>query len=595
MDERGQLARDGDGASVFVSYSRADKSRAQQIIDLLEGAGFQVWWDEALEAGTTYVETTEQALESAEAVVVLWTKTSTGSNWVRDEAMSGRERGCLVPVSLDGSTAPLGFRQFQALDFSGWGGRATDPEARKLVAAVAGMHGREMPARLPGTAPPKLSRRVVLAGGAVAIAVGLAGVAVLKPELFGSETETNSIAVLPFRNLSGDPEQDYFSAGLAEELRITLSLNRRLLVAAETSSRIFEEATDNVAEAAQRLGVAYVLEGSVRRSAELLRITARLVDVASGFEVWSQLFERDTEDALDLHSDLATSVVDELFAANEDGVIITQRPGGTQNSEALDHYLHGLALLRSAASEETDREALAELERAIAIDPEYAVGHATYGWGMAVVAAAHSSGEDLADAMRRAEALAKRAIKLEPNAAEGHAALGIIRQYNLDLRGAREPYQTSFELGFGNAQIIAAFAQFSAYAGEFDTASDAIARALRIDPLNAQVFRTAALIEFLAGNFEGAQDHAQTALSLNPDASSLQWILGDIALLSGDFAAARELFRERISHPGAVARPCHRRRTAFRPSGWRCKNCRTGGGIWRQQPVSAGASVCDVG
>ena len=542
MDGKGQIAPDGDRASVFVSYSRTDKSQARQIIDLLESAGFQVWWDDALEPGATYVETTEQALESAEAVVVLWTKTSTGSNWVRDEAMSGRERNCLVPVSMDGSVAPLGFRQFQALDFSGWGGRATDPEARKLVASVAAMHGREVTAPIAAPAKPKISRRGVLAGGVVVIAAGLAGVVALNPQFFGSEVETNSIAVLPFRNLGGDPEQEYFSAGLAEELRITLSLNRRLLVAAETSSRIFEEATDNVGEVAERLGVAYVLEGSVRRSAETLRITARLVDVASGFEVWSKLFERGTQDTLDLSSELATSVVDELFATRDDGVVITQRPGGTQDSEALDHYLHGLALFRSAASEETDREALAEFERAIAIDPGYAVGHATYGWGLAIVAAAHSSGDELAAAMQQAEGLARRAIELEPDAPEGHAALGIIRQYDLDLRGAREPYQTSFELGFGNAQIIAAFAQFSAYVGEFDAASDAIARALRIDPLNAQVFRTAALIEYLGGNYDGARDHTQTALSLNPEAGGLQWILGDIALLSGDFEAAREFY-----------------------------------------------------
>ncbi len=539
MDEMERLSQGGNEASVFVSYSRADKDHARRIIDLLEGAGFRVWWDDALEAGTTYVETTEQALENAEAVVVLWTKTSTGSNWVRDEAMSGRERGCLIPVSMDGSIAPLGFRQFQALDFAGWGGRASEPAAQKLVAAVAGMHGREMPAPLPQTSGPRVSRRGLLAGGAVAVTAGLAGFAMLNPQFFASGPAGNSIAVLPFRNLSGDPEQDYFSAGLAEELRITLSLNRQLLVAAETSSRIFEEATQNVAEVAERLGVAYVLEGSVRRSAEILRITARLVDVASGFEVWSQLFERASEDALDLHRELATSVVDELFAAEEDGVAITERPGGTQNTKALDHYLHGLALLRSAASEETDRQALAELERAIAIDPEYAVGHATCGWGLAIVAAAYSSGEQLAQAMQRAEALAKRAIELAPNAAEGHAALGIIRQYKLDLRGAREPYQTSFELGFGNAQIIGAFAQFSAYIGEFDTAGDAIARALRIDPLNAQVFRTATLIEYLAGRFDAAQDHAQTALVLNPDVGSLQWMLGDIELLSGDYEGAR--------------------------------------------------------
>ncbi|WAT17009.1 TIR domain-containing protein [Aurantiacibacter sp. MUD11] len=542
--------REASETEVFVSYSRADQKQAMQVIKLLQDAGLNVWWDGELKPGSQYLDSTEEALESAKAVVVLWTQTSIASNWVRDEAMSGRDRNCLVPVSLDGSMAPLGFRQIQAIDFSGWKGKAQEPVAGQLLQAVADLRGRAIPPIEHAPRFPGISRRnALLAGGGALAALG--GWTLWKFDAFAPAAATNSIAVLPFRNLSGDETQDYFSAGLAEELRVTLSLNPQLLVAAETSSRIFEESNEGLEAIAERLGVAFVLEGSVRRSADLLRITARLVDVTTGFDAWSQVFERPPDNTLELHRELATSVVDALFAADDLDVAITQRPGGTDSSEALDHYLQGLSLFRLAASEETDREALREFERAIAIDPAYAVGHATYGWALMIVGATYTAGEELSDYKRRAAVAARRAIELAPNAPEGHAALGLILLNSLDLRGAREPYQTSFDLGFGNAQILGAFAQFSAYLTEFDDAKTSIARAQRLDPLNAQVYRTSAFVHYLARELDGAKSAANQALVLNEDISTVHASLGDIAFLDGDFEAAREHFR---SEPYALER-----------------------------------------
>lgn len=124
------------GASVFLSYARSDIDRARSVIALLESAGFDVWWDGRLEGGENYLATTETALESADCVVVLWSQTSVASSWVRDEAQRGRERGCLVPLSLDGTIAPLGFRQVQLLDISDWQGAPGSPEAERILVAV---------------------------------------------------------------------------------------------------------------------------------------------------------------------------------------------------------------------------------------------------------------------------------------------------------------------------------------------------------------------------------------------------------------------------------------------------------------------------
>ncbi|MCB2066404.1 MAG: TIR domain-containing protein [Erythrobacter sp.] len=546
MSEADGTTAGGQGeTTVFVSYSRADQPQAAKVIELLEAAGFAVWWDATLTPGTRYVEKTEAALESARAVVVLWTQTSIASNWVRDEAQSARDRHLLVPVSLDGSMAPLGFRQFQAIDFSRWKGDSADPVAQHLLAAVSELHGRE------GKPPPPLivrqqrglSRRaLMLGGGGVAAALALGGWAAWRWGPFAPETATNSIAVLPFRNLSGNAEEDYFSAGLAEELRVTLSLNPQLQVAGEASSRLFEESAEGLDAVADRLGVAWVLEGTVRRSAELLRITARLVDVATGFEAWSQVFERDPDETLELQGELATSVVDELFAANREGVAITRRPGGTSSSTALDHYLHGLAMFRQSTSEATDREALTQFEAAIAADPDYALGHATYGWALSIVGASYSSGAELADYQRRAQEEARRAIALAPDAPEGHAALGLLLLNSLDLRGAAEPYRTSFDLGFGNAQILAAYAQFSVYVSDFAAAQQAVARAQRLDPLNPQVFRTASVVQFFARDFAAARAAAEQALALSPQVITVHSVLGDMALVEGDLAAARAFY-----------------------------------------------------
>ncbi|MGB6229712.1 MAG: toll/interleukin-1 receptor domain-containing protein, partial [Litorimonas sp.] len=127
--------------TVFFSYSRKDRDRALPIIRAIEDAGYSVWWDGMLEGGTRYLETTEQALESAQAVVVLWSRESVGSDWVRDEATSGRERGRIVPLSLDGSMAPLGFRQVQHIDMRGW--HAKPQVFDEVERCLAKLHDRE--------------------------------------------------------------------------------------------------------------------------------------------------------------------------------------------------------------------------------------------------------------------------------------------------------------------------------------------------------------------------------------------------------------------------------------------------------------------
>ncbi|MFM2100234.1 MAG: hypothetical protein RLZZ366_1773, partial [Pseudomonadota bacterium] len=167
--------------SVFLSYTREDRDQALPVIKALEAEGFSVWWDGLLQGGSAFARTTETALETADAVVVLWSARSVQSHWVRDEATRGRDRGCMVPVSIDGTSAPLGFRQIQHINLSRWKGKPTAPEFLELTAAIratAAAPNSQLGFLGMSALPQGVSRRRVLAasGGAITLlAGGLAG------------------------------------------------------------------------------------------------------------------------------------------------------------------------------------------------------------------------------------------------------------------------------------------------------------------------------------------------------------------------------------------------------------------------------------
>jgi hypothetical protein len=185
-----QLPERGEGLTVFVSYSRTDQKAALPIVRALEQAGYSVWWDGMLEGGERYLNTTEAALENAKAVVVLWSAKSVTSHWVQDEAMRGRDRGCLVPLSIDGAMPPLGFRQFQVIDFSHRRAKARREGIDAMLRAVAALHGRPTvapdPSRRSSSAPrsvgPGRLSPIWAWALVVAVAIGAAGWWLLRPE-----------------------------------------------------------------------------------------------------------------------------------------------------------------------------------------------------------------------------------------------------------------------------------------------------------------------------------------------------------------------------------------------------------------------------
>lgn len=551
MTDDPATAESSPPATIFVSYSRDDLPRARPVIDALAAEGFNVWWDGLLAGGDAYAHTTEAALETADAVVVLWSARSVQSHWVRDEATRGRDRGRMVPVSLDGTIPPLGFRQIQYIDLSRWKGRRDAgefAELRRAIAATAGTPRSQLSFAALPAASRGLSRRRALALGGGLVAVAGGGMLAWQAGLFGTAARANSVAVLPFRNIGGNPDEAYFSDGLAEELRATLSRNQMLEVAAQTSSSSFRESNADSRTIATRLDVAYILDGSVRRAGERLRITARLIEGRTGFESWTETFDRVAADVFALQDEIATAVADAL-AVNVAAGAAKGRIGGTRNKDALDAYLKGQALYKLGRDEQSDRDALARFDAALKLDPRYGAAHAARARALTVIANNYAKGDALDALYDKAVAAAQAAVASSPDLAEAHSALGFaLFNGRLDAAAAQAPYGKSFELGFGNADILSAFANFAGRTGNFADARKAIARAQRLDPLNAVVFRNAGVIEYSARDYAACQAPLRSALTINPDLAGVHLVLGDVHLIAGRAAEARaEYLEERNS------------------------------------------------
>ncbi len=530
--------------SVFVSYSRDDRPAALPIIAALEAEGFKVWWDGLLEGGDAFAHATEAALETADAVVVLWSAISIQSHWVRDEATRGRDRGCMVPVTIDGTMPPLGFRQIQLVDLTAWKGDAAAPKfaflANAIRATAASPRNQLRFASAAVSAPVTTRRRALILAGSGAVAAA-GGLAAWTSGMFKRAATTNSVAVLPFRNL-GDASQDYFSDGLAEELRAVLSRNRQLEVMGETSSNRFRSDRPSAQAISSALNVSLILDGSVRTAGNAMRITAQLIDGPTGFTKWSQTFDRKVADILAVQSDIATTVADAMIAnISREAGFAAHRIGGTQDPKAYDAFLRGTALAALAANEASDRGSLARFDEAIALDPRFAVAHAARSGALTVIASTYARGDQVKAYLKQAIAAAKTAVSLAPDLAKGHFALGYaLFNGMLDIKAAEAPYRKCFELGYGIAEILVDFGQYAANIGNFADGRKAFARAQRLDPLNPEVFSGAGLLEFYARQPEAAKAAFRSALALNPKTGIVHRILGDIELAQGRFQEARQ-------------------------------------------------------
>jgi TolB-like protein/Tfp pilus assembly protein PilF len=553
----------GTRPTVFLSYSHADQDRARLLATALGQAGLDVWWDTLIEGGAQFAKSVETALQDSDAVIVAWSRASVMSDWVLDEAAQGRELRKLVPVSFDGTLPPISFRQYLSVDLLDWDGAPDAPHIDTIVRGVAVAMGRASGGAAPAVAhqpaaraasrprsPAGLSRRALLGGVAGAT---LAGVAAwfawqrgwLRPGPGRSGAAGNSVAVLPFKNLSGDPSQDYLSDGLSEELRSTLARNLNLRVMAQASAARFRDRADDAVTIAEKLGVHYLLDGSLRRSGDVARITADLIDGRTGFSRWSQTFDRALADIFAVQTEIARTVATALaadlqreLAVGSAGELAAQ--GGTRSAQAYDAYLRGRSLYDLSADEATERAALALFDAALAADPDYAPAHAARARSLTAIANQYGRVGELQDMYSAAIESARRAIEIAPGLAEAYSTLGFtLFQGRLDARAAREPFETSRELGAGESTVMARFAQYCARVGRADEAAQCIERALLLDRLNPLIYRAQGSIAYAARNYAASIEPARKALAMNPQLSRAHAAIGDALFMQGDLRAAR--------------------------------------------------------
>lgn len=519
-------------ADVFVSYKAEDRARVRPLVDALTADGLSVWWDAHIEGGSDWRQSIQDQLDAARCVVVVWSKRSVAAEgkFVRDEATRAERRGVYLPVRIDAVEPPLGFGETQAFPLLGWNGKRDDPAYLALLAAARAVaEGNPRPAVNPFAAPAlRFGRREALIGGGgvlAASALGAGGWLWLHP---GTAMATDSIAVLPFANMSGDAAQKYFSDGIAEELRSALARIAQLKVAARTSSEKMRDA--DIKEAASKLGVATVLTGSVRRSPATIRVSAQLVDGLSGLERWSQSFDRPAGDALKIQSDIAENVAGSLrirFGHAERAALTI---GGTRVAAAQDALLRARAIVGSNLPDQ--RRKLALIDAALAADPGFATA---YGSRAAVLAniANQTSGAERMAALAGLQAAAARAVALAPGLAYAQSSLGLARLAQLDFKGADRAYRRALELGGSDPRALGNIASFFSYLGRGDQAVALYDRAIALDPLNPGVVAHKFFVLVFARRYPEAIATAARAITMGADDDALRSRFGDALLLSG--------------------------------------------------------------
>ena len=539
MASDANMAGEAVRVTLFLSYAHADAKRAEAFASALTARGYTVWWDTMIEGGASFAKSIRAALDAADVVIVLWSKTSIESDWVADEAAQGRDRKRLVPLSLDGSLPPLGFRQYQTIDLSGRGVKPSAAQIERIERAIGAAIGQKASARSRAIAPPGVDRRRALAigGGATAVLAGGGGVFAFRDSLFGPGAAERSIAVLPFKNLSGDATQAYLSDGLTDEVRSALTRNVGLKVLAATSSNTAQEEAGGAKAIAVKLGVAHLLAGSVQRSGDVARVSIELTDGRTGFSTWSKRIDANLTDIFAFQSEVARTVSEALSVrmATQD-----PSPGGTRSVAAYEAYLRGKALFNLSKDEATVREARALFENAIVADPTFALARAGLSRLLQTYANQYASAAEIGPTYDTAIAEAQKAVDLAPRLAEAHLALGFAKYAgNYDIEGARAAFEKAHEYGRGNADTLLVYANYSVRAGRPKAAHQAIERALALDPLNPRTHRAAGSIDFAVRNYAKAAENYRRALNLNPDLSTVNAFLGLSLMQMGQMAKAR--------------------------------------------------------
>src|SRR5271155_5754774 len=331
-------------ADVFVSSSRTDKARVAPLVVALEAQGWSVWWDPEITPGDEFDAMIGAELEAARAVVVVWSPLSVDSRWVKGEARDAADRGVLVPVRFENARLPIDVRAIHTTELDGWAENRASAPFKALCSALE----TKLKLSAPKPAAPSATDK--------------------RPAV--------SICVLPFANMSGDPEQEYFSDGITEDIITDLGKVSALSIVSRNTAFSFKGATADLNQIARQTKAAYVLVGSVRKAGARVCITAQLVAAANDAQVWGERYDRDLNDIFALQDEISKAIVAalKLTLLPEEKQALEQR--STKNTEAYKLFL--MARQFWLLDNERNNEIVVRIcNRVVELDPNYAQAWAT--------------------------------------------------------------------------------------------------------------------------------------------------------------------------------------------------------------------------
>ena len=366
--------------------------------------------------------------------------------------------------------------------------------------------------------------------------------AIDSPAEIAATEEKPSIAVLPFVNMSGDVENEYFSDGLSEELLNLLAKISQLHVAGRTSSFKFKGTNEDLRIIGEALNVAHVLEGSVRKSGTRLRITAQLIDTQNGYHLWSENYDRELTDVFAIQDEIAGHVVEELkvHLLGAEVAVATQ---GTTNVEAYNQFLRGNYFIDNTSAENLEKARIA-YETAIEFDPNFARAYA--GLALALQQAysgwASSSGGSFIENFQHVREVADKATQLAPDHPDSLIAqTAVALLLNWDLPTARAQTEKALEASPNDLTILGWHTSNLIFSGEFNAAEALLTKALEVDPLSLATLRQLGDLYSFSDRCDLAIETYQRALNLAPDTGRIYGRIARCKLFQGDLEAAKAL------------------------------------------------------
>ena len=562
----------GDGPYVFVCYAHEDTDAVYPEIAWLNDYGVDVWYDEGISPGHEWREELASAIQGCTRVLYFVTPNSVVSEHCRRELNFAQEENReVVAIHLEPTEVPAGLRlglnNRQAIHKHD----LADEEYRKRLMRVT-HEGTSAPSQASDQPTPAASKRglgiAVLVVVLLVVAVAIwqlgpqnirAGGAVSEPMTklapsASSEVLHNSIAVLPFDNLSPNPDNAYFAAGIHEETLGQLAKIKDLSVIARTTMTRYSDSNKSVPEIGNELNVRTVMEGSVRYSDNRVRIGAQLIDVATGTPLWSETYERDLEDIFSIQSDIATNITRAMkaeFAIAEQQAIATPP---TTSPAAYAEYVKAVELY--ARLPLPLEEGMVHLEAAIEHDPNFtkALGYAAQAYGVISLGGTDQNPltpENHAANRERALALANRALALNPNQSDAHIALSYVARADRRWSDALEFARRAYDLNPAVPTAALRLANELSLRGEAAESRRLIDRAMDLDPLNVNLPSTGMFYMSATGEWPDMLRYARHTIAMVPELPG-PYIRGAIAAHElGDREAALQFLSDAEARQGS--------------------------------------------